>query len=1110
MATLTRACAEKKRALSQEKSLRPASRPRPRFVELCARSNFSFLQGASHPEEMIEEALRLGYHGMALCDLNGLYGVVRAFQSFRSPSLFRSSPIGAPEFRFHVGCEVSVRMPEPDRWTHLYLLPTNKKSYAHLCQLLTIGKRQAAKGFSQLDWDQIVDHSADLIAFCSSQDYFQVSKVFKDRTHIPVWRDLTWNSVQECRNAFDLESKHQASVFVTQKPLMHQRQRKPLLDVVTCIHQHQRIHEAHSILASNAERFLHDIDELLELWKDRWDLVEKTWEISKSLQFDLSEIRYRYPRSQIPEGLSPAQWLKQKAQAGLHKRYPRGIPARIQNILEHELQIREELEYEDYFLTLDEICDFARQREILHQGRGSAANSVVCYALNLTSVDPTQVDLLFERFISKERGEPPDIDVDFEHQRREEVLQHIYQKYGPQHAAMICTVIRFKSRLALREVAKVFGVPALTIHSVIKFMGRDGFHRLKNEPEVYRKFALSKQKWTLIFSLAQELHGFPRHLGIHTGGFLISQDPITDLVPVEKATMDGRFVIQWNKDDVNFLKLMKIDLLSLGMLSALRRCFDLLRQHKKIDWNLATIPKEDPATYEMISCADTIGVFQIESRAQMNTLPRMQPRNYYDLVVEVALIRPGPLQGGMVHPYLKRRQGKEQITYPHPDLEVILHKTLGVPIFQEQIMKIAIVAAGFTPGEADELRRMMSAAWRRKGSIDGIRNRVLSGLAEKKIPHSMAEQIFRTIEGFGNYGFPESHAASFALLSYASSFLKCHHPDIFFCALLNSQPMGFYPPRSLIRKAQSQGVQVRPACIHFSDWEYRLENREDHKTLEATISPRSLFQPLRVGLCSILGLRKTETHKLIQERDRHGPFASFEEFIQRCPQLSRTSLLRLAGAGVFSCFEPDTRQLLWKIEALSLDPQSFLWGHEKESFRNPKSPEASVQRMDSMDISDRDLISPESNWEYLQREYQYMALSVDFHPLSILRSWLEIKNTELKSKNFVGYSSSQDLAKTTNGRAVRLAGLNGIYQRPPTAKGMCFITLEDEFGFMNIVVPPDVYEKDRLFIFSQGLLEVQGRLQKNGALLHILAQRVLPLRISCLSKDMGTLPKLRT
>lgn len=1107
MATLTSSPPIKKRSLAQVQSVQRSIRPR--FVELCARSNFSFLQGASHPEEMVEEALRLGYHGLALCDLNGLYGVVRAFQSFRSPSLFSSSPIGVSEFRFHIGCEISVRMPEPERWTHIYLLPTNKKSYAHLCHLLTTGKRQAAKGFSQLDWPQVIDHSEDLIAFCSSQDYVEVSRVFKERTHIPIWRDLTWNSVQECRNAFDLESKYQASVFVTQKPLMHQRERKPLLDVVTCIHQHQRIQEAHSSLASNAERFLHPVDELLELWKDRWDLIEKTWEISKTLQFDLTEIRYRYPRSQIPEGLSPAQWLKQKSQNGLNKRYPQGIPARVQNLLDHELRIIEDLEYEDYFLTLDEICDFARQKNILHQGRGSAANSVVCYALELTSVDPTQVDLLFERFISKERGEPPDIDIDFEHQRREEVLQHIYQKYGAQHAAMICTVIRFKSRLALREVAKVFGVPASTIDSVIKFMGRDGFHRLKNEPEVYRKFALSQQKWALIFSLAQELHGFPRHLGIHTGGFLISQDPITNLVPVEKATMNGRFVIQWNKDDVNFLKLMKIDLLSLGMLSALRRCFELLRQHKKINWNLATLPKEDPATYEMICSADTIGVFQIESRAQMNTLPRMQPRNYYDLVVEVALIRPGPLQGGMVHPYLKRRQGAEHITYPHPDLEVILHKTLGVPIFQEQIMKIAIVAAGFTPGEADELRRMMSAAWRRKGSMEGIRNRVLSGLAEKKIPQSMAEQIFRTIEGFGNYGFPESHAASFALLSYASSFLKCHHPDVFFCALLNSQPMGFYPPRSLIRKAQSQGVLVRPACIQYSEWEYQLENPESLQSQKAKESLKSLLHPLRVGLCSIFGLRETETRQLIQERNRHGPFASFEDFIRRCPQVSRPSLLRLAGGGVFSCFEPDTRQLLWKIEALSLDPQSFLWGHEKESFQTPKGPEAIFHPIDSPEVSDRDLISPESHWESLQREYQHMALSVDFHPLSILRSWLEIKNSDLRSRNFVEYCSSKELTKMTNGRLVRLAGLNGIYQRPPTAKGVCFITLEDEFGFMNIVVPPNVYEKYRLFIYSQGLLEVQGRLQKNGSLLHILAQRVLPLSTSCLSKDMGTLPKLR-
>ncbi len=1060
------------------------------FVELCARTNFSFLQGGSHPEEMVEEALRLGYDGIGICDLNGLYGVARGFQTIRSPSFFSASPQGKLHFRYHVGCELTVLKKEVASLlsakalalsrkeelpvTHLYLLPINKKGYENLCRLLTLGKRQATKGFSQLALSQIADHSEHLMAFCQSDDFMDVHAIFEDRTHIPVCRDLTWSSILECQKAFHLEKTLQASLFATQKPFLHRPERKPVFDVLTCILHHKKIEEAHSTLLQNQERHLKNLDELHFVWRDRPDLLEKTWELSQQLNFDLTEIRYRYPQSDLPAGTTTQEWLRQKSHMGLQKRYPAGPPLKVIQTMEHELKIISQLEYEDYFLTLDEICEFARQKNILHQGRGSAANSVVCYALGLTAVDPTRIDLLFERFISVERGEPPDIDIDFEHQRREEVIQHIYEKYDENHAAMVCTVVRFKSRLAIREVCKVFGVNLKIVNSIVRFMGRDGFRRLVEDKEVHQRFGIEKQKWFLILAIAQELHGFPRHLGIHTGGFLITQDEITQLIPVEKATMSGRFVIQWNKDDVNFLKLMKIDVLSLGMLTALRRCFDLLREHKNMSFSLANIPPDDAATYAMIGKADTVGVFQIESRAQMNTLPRLKPKNFYDLVVEVALVRPGPLQGGMVHPYLRRRQGLEKVVYPHPCLEETLKKTLGVPIFQEQVMKIAVQAAGFSPGEADELRRIMSAAWRRKGTMQGVRQRVLSGLMANGVTEQMAEQIYKTIEGFGNYGFPESHAASFALLSYASSYLKCHHPDVFACALLNSQPMGFYPPRVLIAEAQRNGVQVQPLCLQKSKYDY---------TLEKGSGP---FCDLRQGFLSVAGIPKSDIEKILRKRDQLDGFTDFEDFIRACPFLKKSQLLRLAAAGAFQHLpiskqkDPiflEVRELLWKIESLSLDSQSFLWGRSKESA----------------DESPTNLPF-ESNWEQMQREYKSTGYSIEHHPLSILRTLLDQKNEALKKQKRVPFFSSQDLSSLRDASRVRLAGLIGIHQRPPTAKGMCFITLEDEFGFMNIVIPPDVYQKNRMVIYESDLIEVHGRLEKRGALLNIIAEQLLQIR----------------
>lgn len=1083
------------------------------FVELLGRSNFSFLQGASQPEEMVQESIRQGYDGIALCDLNGLYGVVRGFQASKAPAAFTASLEAKEGFHYLIGTELTL----VDE-TSIALIPMTKQGYSHLCELLTLGKRAAAKGFSRLNLEQIKTLNEGLICLAlppwTEERYKILKDIFDDRLYLPVWRDLTWESQEFCKQAFELEASLQAQLFVTQRPFMHTAERKPLFDVLTCILHHTTLNEAKNKLIQNGERYLKSIENISFLWQDRIDLVEKTVEISRRVTFSLDEIRYRYPHSQIPTGLTPSEHLRNLALTGVTWRYPQGATAKVFEIIDHELALIKELEYEDYFLTLKEICDFASSRGILFQGRGSAANSVVCYCLGLTAIDPIALDLLFERFISRERREPPDIDIDFEHSRREEVIQHIYERYNERHAAMVCTVVCYRSRMAIRETAKVFGIPLAKINSMVKFMGRDGMTRLL-DPSSAERFGLEINQWKMFLNLAQQLRGFPRHLGIHTGGFLITQDPITEMVPVEKATMNGRYVIQWNKDDVAVLKLMKIDVLSLGMLTCIRKSFELLKNHKGLHFNLATIPHDDIPTYDMICAAETTGVFQIESRAQMNTLPRLRPRKFYDIVIEVAIVRPGPLQGGMVHPYLRRRQGLEPVTYPHPCLIPILERTHGVPIFQEQVMKIVITAAQFTPGESDELRRIMSSAWRKKSSMDSVKQRILDGFLKTGISLEYGEQIYKTIEGFANYGFPESHAASFALLTYASCYIKKHHPDVFVCALLNSQPMGFYAPRSLIADAQRNGVTVRPLCVQSSNYDYTLEENEG-------------FKILRVGLRSLYGLPEALMKRVEQSRAQKGAFKDLADFIHRT-ELPRAALIKLAASGALSCFKSNVRELIWELESFSLDQNSFLWGRPKEQFSKTSSSglqeqfalhgsaeistetltdisaknsiEDSIQaateeatEADAESDNDGDLLPFESNWDKLRREYDSKGYSVEAHPLSVLRSYLEQKNEGLISQKFVPYYRSEDLKLMKNKCKVRLAGLIAIIQRPPTAKGMCFITLEDEFGSMNIVIHPEVYQKDRLTIYEKSLLEIHGHVEKTGPITNIRAQRVLPLQ----------------
>ncbi len=1025
------------------------------FVELCARSNFSFLQGASHPEEMVEESIRLGYDGIAITDLNGLYGVVRAFQTATAPELFTASPNPKKGFISVFGTELTLA----DQGHSVTLIPLTQKGYFNLCRILTLGKRNAQKGYSKVTSAEIIEHGEDLLLFAHPQNFLAFQKAFADRIYIPIHRDLTWESILLGQEAFRLEKEQGAKLFVTQRPFMHTAERKVVFDTLTCILHHTTLTEAKDILIQNAERHLHTLPELSALWQDRIDLIEVTLEIARRIQFSLSEIRYRYPQAALEAGETTSDRLRSLSLKGLAWRYPEGPPESVVQMLSHELEIIRKLEYEDYFLTLEEICQFARAQGILFQGRGSAANSVVCFCIGITSVDPTKIDLLFERFISLERAEPPDIDIDFEHERREEVIQHIYQKYDAEHAAMVCTVIRYKTRMAIRESAKVLGIPLKTVNAMIKFIGRDGFRRLREEC-MHERFGIDEHRWRLFLAVGQSLQGFPRHLGIHTGGFLISHNPITEIVPVEKASMNGRYVIQWNKDDVNFLRLMKIDVLSLGMLTAIQKSLLLLRKHKNIHWNLAQIPPEDPLTYEKIQEADTVGVFQIESRAQMQTLPRLKPKCFYDLVVEVALVRPGPLQGGMVHPYLQRRAGLEKVRYPHPSLEPVLKKTMGVPIFQEQVMKIAVAAAGFSPGEANELRRVMSLAWKKKGTMEGVRTRIFQGLKENGISDKDCEQIYKTIEGFANYGFPESHAASFALLTYASAYLHIRHPDVFTCALLNSQPMGFYSPRNLIADAQRHQVKMRPLDVQHSNYDYSLEP-----------SPQAELLDLRVGFRSVHGIPT----KLLREIENLRPFFDVSDFAKRTG-FSRPHLLKLAAAGAFQCFSDQPRKILWEIESMSLDQNSFLWGLPRENFQEKNSE-----------------LPFESQWEEMQREYAHKGFSLHLHPMSILRSTLDQRNEALLQKQQVPFSDGKKVRVAGDGQKIRIAGMISLTQRPPTAKGMCFITLEDEFGFINIVIPPDVYQKDRLAIYGSSLLEIWGTVERRNSVINVKAKRVFPL-----------------
>jgi error-prone DNA polymerase len=1027
------------------------------YAELHCLSNFSFLRGASHPEELVERAAELGYAALAVTDECSVAGVVRAHVAARERGF---KLIVGSEFRVHDGPKV-------------VLLATNRRGYGQLCRLITRARRAAPKGQYRLNREDFapVDVSAETSRIadvsCGLQDCLALwlPERMPDEAHgrwlASVFPRRLWVAVELLTSGQDrrrlatlqgLGERLGLPLVATGDVHMHVRGRRALQDVLTATRLGVPVDQAGYALFPNGERHLRPVERLAELYPP--ELMAATLEIASRCHFSLDELRYEYPREIVPEGETPASWLRRLTAEGERQRWPQGTPAPVRALIEHELALIAELRYEAYFLTVHDIVHHARSGGILCQGRGSAANSAVCFCLGITEVDPARSRLLFERFISRERNEPPDIDVDFEHERREEVIQYLYAKYGRQRAALTATVICYRPRSALRDVAKALGLDPLQVAALARSMQWWDGSRIDEERVREAGLDPASPVLTRVLALARALLGFPRHLSQHVGGFVIARDLLEELVPVENAAMPDRTVIQWDKDDLDALGLLKVDVLGLGMLTAIRRAFDLVERYGGRRWTLATVPAEDPAVYDMIGHADTVGVFQIESRAQMAMLPRLKPRTYYDLVIEVAIIRPGPIQGDMVHPYLRRRNGLEPVTYPSADVAGVLERTLGVPIFQEQVMQLAIVAAGFTPGEADALRRAM-AAWKRKGGLGHFEERLIRGMRERGYADDFAQRIFQQILGFGEYGFPESHAASFALLVYVSAWLKRHEPAAFAAALINSQPMGFYAPSQLVQDARRHGVEVRAVDVLASDWDCTLERGPDGTAA------------LRLGLRVAKGFPEAAARRVEAARAQGG-FADVQALAARA-QLDRRELGCLAASG-------------------ALAP---LAGHRHRAAWNVAGVEAPLGLMPEPRIAEGiPLLRPPREGEDIVADYAHTGLTLRRHPLALLRRRLEAR----------GFVTAAGLRGLAHGASVRAAGLVITRQRPGSAQGVTFVTLEDETGSINLVVWRDVAERQRRALVGSRLMGVAGELQVEEGVLHVVVRRIADL-----SRWLGTL-----
>ncbi|MGB7903709.1 MAG: error-prone DNA polymerase [Steroidobacteraceae bacterium] len=1020
------------------------------YAELHCLSNFSFLRGASHPEELVERAAKLGYAALAITDECSVAGVVRAHVAAREHGL--KLIVGA-EFRLEDGLRC-------------VLLAPDRAGYSRLCRLITRGRRSAAKGEYRLCRDDFTAIAPRLTPnpypltplLCLWLPAMQpdtdaarwLADVFPGRLWITVELLTTGRDRRRLETLQALGSELGLPLVAAGDVHMHTRSRRALQDVLTATRIGTPVDRAGFALFPNGERHLRPLARLAEVYPP--DLLAASLDIAGRCAFSLDELRYEYPREIVPEGYTPATWLRRLTEEGASHRWPEGVPAPARQAIEHELALIAELEYEPYFLTVHDIVRFARSRHILCQGRGSAANSAVCFCLGITEVDPARMSLLFERFISRERNEPPDIDVDFEHERREEVIQYIYAKYGRERAALTATVISYRPRSALRDVAKAMGLDPLQVAALARSMQWWDGSRI-DETRV-REAGLDPASPVLskVLALARTVLGFPRHLSQHVGGFVIARDLLEELVPIENAAMPDRTVIQWDKDDLDALGLLKVDVLGLGMLAAIRRTFDLVHGFRGQRWTLATVPAEDPLVYDMIGHADTVGVFQIESRAQMAMLPRLRPRSYYDLVIEVAIIRPGPIQGDMVHPYLRRRSGEEAVTYPSAEVEGVLKRTLGVPIFQEQVMQLAIVAAGFTPGEADQLRRAM-AAWKRKGGLGHFEERLIHGMRARGYAEEFARRIFQQILGFGEYGFPESHAASFALLVYVSAWLKRHEPAAFAAALINSQPMGFYAPSQIVQDAQRHGVEVRPIDVRTSEWDCTLEHHADDSPAPA----------LRLGLRLVQGLAQEAAQRLVDARVRRRGLA-FESAQQLAEQagLDRRSMGCLAAAGALAGLGGHRYCAAWQVAGL----------------------EGSLPILPEVRIAEGiPLLRAPREGEDIVADYAHTGLTLRRHPIAVLREQLAAR----------GFVDSAQLRSLKNGANVRTAGLVITRQRPGSAEGVTFVTLEDEHGSTNLIVWRAVAERQRRALIGSRLMGVAGRLQLEGEVMHVIAHRLVDL-----------------
>ena len=1018
----------------------------PGYAELHCLSNFTFLRGASSPESLVAQAAALGYHALAITDECSLAGIVRAHLEAKKSDL-----------KLLIGSELRLN-PSDQPAYKIVLLAQHREGYGNLCEVITRGRMQAVKGQYLLRPNDVV------VDGCLAILIPQADATPADLTIQLTWltqhfSNRCWVAISRLHRAQDnprlqliqtLAQTHHIPCVAVGQVQMHKRSRKALHDVLTAIRLRQTVAQCGYELASNAEQHLRTRLRLSNLYEP--ELLLQTICIAERCHFSLDELRYEYPEEVVPKGYTAAQYLHEQTWQGAAKRYPAGIPDNVSAQLKHELDLIAELGYETYFLTVYDLVRFAVSRQILCQGRGSAANSAVCYCLGITAVNPANGNALFERFISRERNEPPDIDVDFEHQRREEVIQYLYQKYGRQRAALTGVVTSYRPRSVLRDTGRALGIDAHIIDQVAKsHRWWDGKQNLINrliEAGLDAEASVTQQ-WA---ELAQALMGFPRHLSQHPGGFVLARGLLSRLVPIENAAMPQRSVVQWDKDDLDAVGLLKVDILALGMLTVIRRSLEWVAWRRKLPhFHLQDIADDDGPTYDMICAADTVGVFQIESRAQMSMLPRLRPRQFYDLVIEVAIVRPGPIQGGMVHPYLRRRQGLEAITYPSRAVRAVLERTLGVPIFQEQVMKIAMAAAGFTAGQADELRRSM-AAWRRKGGIDQFRRKLVEGLLNNGYTAEFAETIFKQIEGFGEYGFPESHAASFALLAYVSAWLKCHEPEAFLASLLNSQPMGFYAASQLIQDARRHGVQLLPVDVQISDWECTLEMVSDDKASTHT------RPAVRLGLNQILGLPAAAAQALLDARQA-GPFLDTQDLGRRA-DLNQAVLQQLALAGALHTLSGHRRQAAWHAAA-SVATKGLLREAEPTEDEQP-------------------LLLPPTEAHDLVTDYQRLGFTLGRHPLALLRQTL----TRLR------FAPATTLAQLPQGRFARACGLVTMRQRPQTAKGVIFVTLEDETGSVNLIVRAELAVRQRRELLQAHLLAAIGTWQNLQGTQHLLVGRL--------------------